>query len=99
MALATPVPVLTVSDGRSEFVGALAPDEPLLYSYRQSIYQVTVYEELARMDGEMRIQRARSPDSVSRAREHTSGHHSREEIVWRVLLAKKNMSELRWTDT
>ena len=62
MALATPVPVLTVSDGRSEFVGALAPDEPLLYSYRQSIYQVTVYEELARMDGEMRIQRARSSD-------------------------------------
>jgi hypothetical protein len=62
VALAIPVPVLTVTDGRSEFVGALAPGEPLLYSYRQSIYQVTVYEDLARTPGGMRIERARSSD-------------------------------------
>jgi hypothetical protein len=62
VALATPVPVLTVTDGRSEFVGALAFGEPLLYSYRQSIYQVTVYEDLARTSGGVGIQRARSAD-------------------------------------
>jgi hypothetical protein len=62
VALATPVPVLTVTDGRREFVGALAPGEPLLYSYRQSIYQVTVYEDLDRTSDGVRIQRARSAD-------------------------------------
>src|SRR2546425_5964824 len=41
VALAAPVPVLTVSDGTTEFVRALDDAEPLQYSYRQSIYQVT----------------------------------------------------------
>lgn len=62
VALAIPVPVLTVSDGRSEFVGSLAPNEPLLYSYRQSIYQVTVYEDLTRTPDGVRIERAGSSD-------------------------------------
>jgi hypothetical protein len=62
VALAIPVPVLTVSDGRDEFIGTLAPGEPLLYSYRQSIYQVTVYEDLARTPAGLRIERARSSD-------------------------------------
>src|SRR5205814_8570921 len=44
VALAAPVSVLTVSDGASEFVGTLDRDESLQYSYRQSIYQVTVLE-------------------------------------------------------
>src|SRR6267143_3432915 len=62
MALAIPVPVLTVSDGRTEFVRALDRDEPLQYSYRQSIYQVTVFEELAREGSALRIERVRSSD-------------------------------------
>jgi hypothetical protein len=62
VALAAPVPVLSITDGRSEFVRPLAPDEPLLYAYRQSIYQVTVYEDLARTPYGVRIERARSTD-------------------------------------
>ncbi len=62
VALATPVPVLTVSDGTTEFVGTLGPTEALRYSYRQSIYQVTVFEELAREAGGLRIERVRSSD-------------------------------------
>jgi len=62
VALATPVSVLTVSDGVSEFVGTLTRDEALQYSYRQSIYQVTVFEELAREGNDLRIQRVRSSD-------------------------------------
>jgi hypothetical protein len=62
VALATPVSVLTVSDGTSEFVGTLDREEALQYSYRQSIYQVTVLEELARDGTGLRIQRVRSSD-------------------------------------
>jgi len=62
VALATPVPVLTLSDGTTEFVRALDHAEPLQYSYRQSIYQVTVVEELAREGNALRIQRVRSSD-------------------------------------
>ena len=62
VALATPVSVLTVNDGVSEFVGRLGSDEPLQYSYRQSIYQVTVFEEIARDGTGLRIQRVRSSD-------------------------------------
>ena len=62
VALATPVSILTVSDGVTEFVGTLTRDEALQYSYRQSIYQVTVFEELAREGNGLRIQRVRSSD-------------------------------------
>jgi len=62
VALVTPVAVLSVNDGTSEFVAALDRDEPLTYSYRQSIYQVPVYEELAREGSGLRIERVRSPD-------------------------------------
>jgi hypothetical protein len=62
VALATPVSVLTVSDGATEFVGTLGREEPLQYSYRQSIYQVTVFEELAREEPGLRIQRVSSSD-------------------------------------
>jgi hypothetical protein len=62
VALATPVSVLTVSDGVHEFIGTLNREEPLQYSYRQSIYQVIVFEELAREGTGLRIQRVRSSD-------------------------------------
>jgi len=62
VALAIPVSVLTVSDGTTEFVRPLDPAEPLQYSYRQSIYEVTVFEELAREGSDLRIERVRSSD-------------------------------------
>src|SRR5436190_8470678 len=62
-ALAVPVPVLSISDGAAEYVAPLEPGEPLLYSYRQSMYQVTVYEDLARVGDGTVIERARSTDS------------------------------------
>jgi hypothetical protein len=62
VTLATPVAVLTVSDGTTEFVARLDTAETLQYSYRQSIYQVTVFEELARAANGLRIQRVRSRD-------------------------------------
>ena len=62
VALASPVPVLTVSDGVTEFVGTLEREDALQYSYRQSIYEVTVFEELAREGTGLRIQRVRSSD-------------------------------------
>jgi len=62
VALATPVPVLTVSDGVTEFVGTLDREEALQYSYRQSIYEVIVFEELTREGTGLRIQRVRSSD-------------------------------------
>ena len=62
VALATPVSVLTVSDGVTEFVGTLGREEVLQYSYRQSIYRVTVFEELTREGTGLRIQRVRSSD-------------------------------------
>src|SRR5438046_3422927 len=56
VALATPVPVLTVSDGTTEFVRALDRTEPLQYSYRTSIYEVTLYQPLAREANALPIQ-------------------------------------------
>jgi hypothetical protein len=62
VALAIPVPVVTVTDGATEIVRPLERSESLGYSYRQSIYQVTVFEELARVGNDLRIERVRSSD-------------------------------------
>ena len=62
LVAAAPVPVLSISDGTREVLARLEPGEPLVYSYRQSIYQVTVYEDLARTDEGIAIRRARSSD-------------------------------------
>jgi len=62
VALAAPVPVLTVSDGRSEFVGPLDDGESMRYSYRQSIYDVPVWEEFGRDGDRIELLRVRSKD-------------------------------------
>jgi hypothetical protein len=62
VALATPVPVLTVSDGAHEFVGPLDDGEALRYSYRQSIYDVPVWEEFERDGDRVELLRVRSQD-------------------------------------
>jgi hypothetical protein len=62
VALATPVPVLALSDGTHEIVAPLADGEALTYSYRQSIYDVPVYEEFVRRGDIIDLLRVRSPD-------------------------------------
>jgi hypothetical protein len=62
VALATPVPVLTVSDGTAECVGPLDDGEAMRYSYRQSIYDVAVWEEFKRDGDRIELLRVRSKD-------------------------------------
>jgi hypothetical protein len=61
-ALAAPVPVLAMGDGTHEFVASLDEGEALTYSYRQSIYDVPVYEEFVRHGDVIDLLRVRSPD-------------------------------------
>jgi hypothetical protein len=82
VALATPVSVLTVSDGLTEFVGTLTRGESLQYSYRQSIYQVTVFEDLAREGNGLRIQQVRSSDIRSVEYFGWKGEPARSEGLW-----------------
>ena len=82
VALATPVSVLTVSDGLTEFVGTLTRGESLQYSYRQSIYQVTVFEVLAREENGLRIQQVRSSDIRSVEYFGWKGEPARSEGLW-----------------
>ncbi len=62
VALAAPVPVLTMTDGRRLVVKPLDAGDELTYSYRQSIYDVPVYEEFVRRDFALELLRVRSPD-------------------------------------
>jgi len=61
-ASAFPVPVLAISDGTREIVAPLEYGEALTYSYRQSIYDVPVYEEFVRQGDAIDLLRVRSPD-------------------------------------
>jgi hypothetical protein len=51
-----------VSDGRAEFVAPLDDGEAMRYSYRQSIYDVPVWEEFARDGDRIDLLRVRSTD-------------------------------------
>ncbi len=62
VALATPVPVLATGDGAREVLAPLDEGEALTYSYRQSIYDVPVYEEFVRRGDAIDLLRVRSPD-------------------------------------
>jgi hypothetical protein len=62
VALATPVPVLTVSDGEAECVGPLDDGEAMRYSYRQSIYDAAVWEDFKRDGDRLELLRVRSDD-------------------------------------
>ena len=62
VALATPVPVLTVTSGAAECVGPLDDGEAMRYSYRQSIYDVPVWEEFKRDGDRLELLRVRSQD-------------------------------------
>ena len=62
VALATPVPVLTASNGTAEWMGPLDDGEAMRYSYRQSIYDVPVWEEFKRDGDRLELLRVRSQD-------------------------------------
>jgi len=62
VALATPVPVLSASNGTAECLGPLDEGEAMRYSYRQSIYDVTVWEDFEREGGDLELRRVRSKD-------------------------------------
>lgn len=62
VALATPVPVLTASNGTAEWMGPLDDGEAMRYSYRQSIYDVPVWEEFKRDRDRLELLRVRSQD-------------------------------------
>jgi hypothetical protein len=55
VALTTSVPVLTVSGGKNGFVGRLSDGQQVLYSYRQSMYEVMVWEEFVREGDRLRL--------------------------------------------
>ena len=62
VAFATPVRVLAFSDGTREILAPLDDREAVTYSYRQSIYDVPVYEDFVRHGDAIDLQRVRSPD-------------------------------------
>jgi hypothetical protein len=62
VALAAPVPVLSMTDGRRAIVAPLDDRDALTYSYRQSVYEVPVYEEFERRGDVLELLRVRSPD-------------------------------------
>lgn len=62
VVMATPVPVLSVSDGRHQFLGYLADGGSLVYSYRHSIYEVPVSERFTRDGDRLRFLRVTTPD-------------------------------------
>ena len=62
VALATPVPVLTASNGATECMGPLDDGEAMRYSYRQSIYDTLVSEEFQRDGDNLELLRVRSKD-------------------------------------
>jgi hypothetical protein len=54
--------VVTIGDGSKEVFARLDEGEALTYSYRQSIYDVPVYEEFVRAGDRIDLLRVRSPD-------------------------------------
>ena len=61
-ALASPVGVLEVTDGRAAEVRTLGDGDSLAYSYIQSVYDVLVTEEHERAGGLLRMNGVRSSD-------------------------------------
>ena len=60
--LTASVPVLTVSGGGNGFMAYTPDGDKVVYSYRQSIYQVTVWEEFERTGDRLRLMRVRAED-------------------------------------
>jgi hypothetical protein len=113
VGLATPVPVLAMGDGTREVVASLEEGDRLVYSYRQSIYDVPVYEEFVRHGDAIDLLRVRSPDIRSIEYFHWDGDPTRDadglwgadappsehrELVIRIApLGQQRMTTPRWS--
>jgi hypothetical protein len=62
VGLTTSVPVLSVSGGKNAFIAYTPDSDKVVYSYRQSIYDVTVWEEFERAGDKLRLIRVRAED-------------------------------------
>lgn len=94
-ALARPVPVIAVADGTREIAAPLDEGEPLTYSYRQSIYDVLVYEEFVRHGDSIDLLRVRSPDIRSIEYFHWDGDpEQRPDGMWTQDAPRRAHSEL-----
>jgi hypothetical protein len=62
VAFATPVPILRLETAGDDAVRPFDDGEGLVYSYRQSIYLVPVYEEFVRVNDHIELLRVRSSD-------------------------------------
>lgn len=62
VAIATPVPVLSVSDGQREFVAFLPDGGGFHYEYRHSIYDASVFEEFQRSGDRLDFLRVTTTD-------------------------------------
>ena len=72
-----------MTDGSHEIVASLEEGEPLTYSYRQSIYDVPVFEDFVRHGDAIDLLRVRSPDIRSIEYFHWDGDASRDaEGLW-----------------
>ena len=71
--LTTSVPVLTVSGGTNGFIAYTPDSDKVVYSYRQSIYHVTVCEEFERAGDRLRLMRVRAETSARGSVRSSSG--------------------------
>lgn len=62
VSLAASVPVLSVGGGRNGFIAYTPNGDRVVYSYRQSIYNVTVWEEFERVGDRLQLMRAVGED-------------------------------------
>lgn len=62
VGLTTSVPVLSVSGGKNAFIAYTPDGDKVVYSYRQSIYEVTVWEEFRRVGDRLELVRVSGED-------------------------------------
>jgi len=102
-----------MGDGTHEVVAQLEEGEALTYSYRQSIYDVPVYEEFIRHGDAIDLLRVRSPDIRSIEYFHWDGDPTKDadglwamaappsehqELVIRIApLGQQRMTSPRWS--
>ncbi|CAN5169746.1 hypothetical protein BH18CHL2_BH18CHL2_01510 [soil metagenome] len=112
VALATPIDVLAVGDGRDEFVGVLSKGQSFDYRYRNSVYDAVVVQRQSRHGDRIDLTDARSADLRaleylrwdSRIRSGTGIHEQAAppievgEIVLRITAAgEQRLGSDRWT--
>jgi hypothetical protein len=64
VAATTSVPVLEISSAGRHLVSYFPEQSQLVYSYRQSIYGVTVAEEFVRVSGRLELRRVSAHDDI-----------------------------------